>query len=499
MKVYAPKFKVLLYKTSSAIDSSVHGRDITDWIGEGGMIRTSKSVREPAGTFSISFADKVLLFSGTAGAPPIPISLYSLLAPMDAIEIFAVRTPTDALDNGLKILMRGLVSDIRREETMGPDGKPSRRVTISGHDFGKILLQQQMHFTPGTTDEGQTSSFGLLYKYFKEWVDAPVIQSAHISAEQFLTKFATITQDYLNKIISGTMLAMAGGGSDYPVKAIYPKGADAPGNRLLAGRFEPKAVTEFADISFWNFLSRNLDVGAFNELYVIDDVVNGAMQTWLVCKPNYQHLAVGGDALIVISDEEVQSISTRRSDARAANWFVVNISRGNLTDATTMQMDAKMTDYACHKALPDDAKFNAEDDYGWRKMEVNAVLFPPDAGYDLKGNLTEVERAANQIFFKDWLIKRTTELRDQNIKNTWYESVMLKIKGNENLRIGENVQLKRGSAEPETLYTVGVEHEIRPYVGFFTTLHTERGTGQLDFMEKRKGLYFDKLTQKGVL
>ena len=66
-------------------------------------------------------------------------SLYALVEPMDLIEIRIARESHKNSHKDLPIVMRGFVSEIRRDETMGPDGKASRRVIISGQDYGKLL------------------------------------------------------------------------------------------------------------------------------------------------------------------------------------------------------------------------------------------------------------------------------------------------------------------------------------------------------------------------
>ncbi|MCL2307087.1 MAG: hypothetical protein FWC38_02400 [Proteobacteria bacterium] len=55
MKTFYPRFEVKLF---DVVNGSGKERDITKWFGEGCSIRTSKSYREPAGTFTLTFVDK---------------------------------------------------------------------------------------------------------------------------------------------------------------------------------------------------------------------------------------------------------------------------------------------------------------------------------------------------------------------------------------------------------------------------------------------------------
>ena len=59
--------------------------DLTPYLGVGGSVRTTKGIREPAGTFSLSFPDQMHKTLGD--------SLYGLIEPMDMIEIRASRHP----------------------------------------------------------------------------------------------------------------------------------------------------------------------------------------------------------------------------------------------------------------------------------------------------------------------------------------------------------------------------------------------------------------------
>ena len=91
MKVYSPVIDIRLIKTvrrkqfvtgvDAAHDrySMLDGINLFDFIGEGGGIQTRKSVREPAGAFSITLADKA--------HPKLLESLYALIEPMDVVEI----------------------------------------------------------------------------------------------------------------------------------------------------------------------------------------------------------------------------------------------------------------------------------------------------------------------------------------------------------------------------------------------------------------------------
>jgi hypothetical protein len=53
--------------------------DLTPYLGEGSVVRVTKSVHEPAGAFSISVTDQI--------DPDMLDSFYTVIEPMDSIEI----------------------------------------------------------------------------------------------------------------------------------------------------------------------------------------------------------------------------------------------------------------------------------------------------------------------------------------------------------------------------------------------------------------------------
>src|SRR3546814_13152795 len=65
---------------------------------------------------------------------------------------------------------------------------------------------------------------------------------------------------------------------------------------------------------------------------------------------------------------------------------------------------------------------------------------------------------------------------EQNKDNVLLERGTFRIRGNENIRAGMFVRLRRGGFSAE-YYVVTVEHEYVPFSGFFATPTLERGMG----------------------
>jgi hypothetical protein len=132
-----PQISVMLSKMISRVNGVAQRYagaqrtiDLTPYLGEGGSVQTYRSLAEPVGTFTISFADQAI--------PTILDSAYALIEPMDMIEIRMARSAAPYAGGKLPINMRGFVTSIERIETIVDDGAPQRQVVITGENFGKL-------------------------------------------------------------------------------------------------------------------------------------------------------------------------------------------------------------------------------------------------------------------------------------------------------------------------------------------------------------------------
>jgi len=176
IKIYDPNIKVTLYKTisrtvlngnnpvSQRFQGTARTIDLTPFLGESSSVRTSKSVRDAAGGFVLSIADKP--FKGNYAGTETFETLYGLIEPMDFIEIRMRHEPPTSGGTQPPIIMRGFVSTISRSEAMGSDGKPQRTVTVSGHDYGKLWQMLQILYLPGyVIGEDILSNFKLFERF----------------------------------------------------------------------------------------------------------------------------------------------------------------------------------------------------------------------------------------------------------------------------------------------------------------------------------------------
>lgn len=160
---------------------------------------------------------------------------------------------------------------------------------------------------------------------------------------------------------------------------------------------------------------------------------------------------------------------------------------------------------------PGDAnRFNYENSllsrYCFRQMQTQISMGPPSAaGNSDKGVEKSSTLGQSSILDKKWLDDRLKILAESNKDNVVYESGVLKLRGNEKIKAGMYVVLKRGaskvasplSTDPEC-YAVQVDHEFMPFQGFYTTVVYERGTGFVTRNEREISPYLAEMNAKGA-
>ena len=445
---YFPQFKVTLFQVAEGRSATY---DITDWFGEGCSIHTHKSVREPAGQFQLVVLDKKHEW------PDGDHSVYTRVAPMDVIEI---RATHDGSQGATKLIMRGFVSDVRRDESMGGDGKPVRRVTISGQDIGKLMLIHMIHFYPVAKEKSLVlNGYGVLIKYFGP-------SPKPYQANEFAATFADIMNEHLDSLLSDSDLY----------------GLQISAQPLIDGIVPAPFAAALENMTFYQAMCNLLDVGPFHELFT-EDNDDGAD---LIVRENFT-----GDEGITFTTDDVVAASVFRSDAQVSNWFYAFPRAGGLQEQITLMMVA---DKCINNANAREVESCKEDVYGWRKMQVNFSLYPPQHG-DESAPL-EDEYKTNQTSVLEWTNEKTLKLRLMNYKNAQLEHGRFRIRGNEEAKAGTWATLNKGDVV-DRYYIVSVGQEISFYGGWTTTLEMERGDGY----ETRKdaGLYREELNLSGAI
>lgn len=488
MKLYEPKVQVRLIKAFPREDivpdvpvSARYGVlksiDLTPYLGESGGVRTSKGVREPAGGFSITLADKAhTIFYET---------LYALIEPMDLIEIRFAHDPSDYAkpDKGYEppVVMRGLVSNVTRSESMS-GGKPSRTVTISGQDFGKILqIIQIFYLDNSVVGDNLLTEF----RYFQKYGETG--EAKIKSAKDFVDG---VLKNVINPYL--TRMTSLADGRGVGAEVINSWGSSV----TISGVVSPFSIAQLNDVSLHQFLCRLLDVGPFNELYV-EDLADSVR---LVVRPapflDYESNPIQGvlpESYYLWSDDIV-SMNVSRTDAGVANYFWVQ----NTPWALYSNEDAKRAASIGNKDsfIKFDYLNSKAEYYGVRKMEVSTTLLPDDAAPSDSAKSAEVK--SESVKTGNWLEQRRKLLADINKDNVIFEHGSIRIRGNEKIKAGMQLYLVRGVSYFGTFYVTKVDHEFVPFQGFFTTLTVERGTSFIDRSQMDFPIYYQEIDGGGV-
>lgn len=465
--VYNPGVMVTLYKAvkrnSLGPGAPVSGRfksiaakvDLTPFLGDGSSLRTTKSVREGAGGFSLVLADKPYNNMGWE-------SLYGVIEPMDFIEIRMSRTP------GIlpPIVMRGFVSNVRRSQAISQDGKPLRAVTISGQDYGKLWQMLQIRYLPGyVIGQDIISSFRLFERFGGN------LKTTTPGADFLSSVFGDIINPYVEGVIPESAAGM-------PRRIIIDE------DQLAQHGVTSVTGPQNREGSIYDILRTYLDVGIWNELF-LEDREDGV---YCVYRPNpYRNIAdekIQDDApdieVVDVPIENVVALDLERSDAGVANFYWVRSPTFELaTDLYRRQAAVTSAD----KPTVDLSEYQNSrmSLYGQRLMEVSTEM-GGDEVVSFKSGQPEgaqIQRDTSQV---NWVNDRRRILVEQNKDNVVLEHGSMRIKGSENIRAGMTARLRSGQFFAD-YYVAQVSHDYIPFQGFFSTLTLERGRG---FIERAK-------------
>lgn len=451
---------------------------LTDHLGDSGSIRTSKSVRQPAGGFTITFADSV--------NTEFYDSIYAMIEPMDMVEIRFCHDPFEYSkpNEGYRppIVMRGLVSNISRSEIMS-GGKPVRTVTVTGQDYGKILqIFQIFYLNNSVVGDNLLTEFKWFQKYAQD--GAPK-----------LTRANDFVGDVLKNLINPYLERFSSKSDGARVDAAVIKNWTA--SSTIEGVVSPWLINQFNNVSLYQMMAKLLDVGPFNELYT-EDLEDGVL---LNVRPAPFLDAMGNPiqgvrpSKIKIDSEDLVSINVNRTDAGTANYFWVSASQWAMYNNETQKMLAsvgKESSFIKYDYLNSNMAY-----YGIRKMEVESSLLPND--YVPSDSDKTDQAAANSTKSGNWIEQRRDILAKINKDNVIFENGTMRIRGNERVKAGLQIELNRGGGNVKsTAYITQVDHEYTPYQGYFTNIVFERGTGFINRSQKAIPVYFDEIDGLGA-
>lgn len=491
MRTYEPKVEIRLVKAfprkEIIPDVPVAERyqspymrsfELTDHLGDSGSIRTSKSIRQPAGGFSITFADSV--------NTEFYDSIYAMIEPMDMVEIrfchdsFEYTKPGEGYRP--PIVMRGLVSNISRNESMS-SGKPIRSVTVSGQDFGKILqIFQIFYLNNSVVGDNLLTEFRWFQKYSEQ--EKPKL----VRANDFVG-------DVLKNVVNPYLERFSSKSNGSRVNAAVIK--DWTAVSTIDGVISPWLINQFNNVSLYQMMAKLLDVGPFNELYV-EDTQDGVQ---LVVRP-VPFLDATGNPIqgvrpekIKVDSEDVVSINVNRTDAGTANYFWVSASQWAMYNNETQKMLASVgsqSSFIKFDYLNSNMAY-----YGIRKMEVESALLPND--YLPSDSDKSAQSKANSVKSGNWIEQRRDLLAKINKDNVIFENGTMRLRGNERVKPGWQIALTRGEGNVNSsAYITQVDHEFTPYQGYYTNIVFERGTGFINRSQKTIPVYFDEIDGMGA-
>lgn len=477
----SPQLSVRLFKTierktidgQSAVSARYQGKsayiDLTPFLNDGSSVRTSKSVREPAGGFVLTFSDKPQ--SQLSQGPSQSLeSVCGLVEPMDIVEI-RMWSGIGPKPTYLPIIMRGFVSEIQRQQSAGNDGRVSRQVVVSGQDYGKIWQTFQVIYLAAYA-EGK----GLLTNFQLFELFGVGIKNSYPAGE-FVQ---TMVQKVINPHLAGMM----------PEYGQMPSEIHTGDDCILVKHGVVNNSYQGMQGSIYDILRFHGDVGVWNELYTEDredgvHCVYRPVPALHLTKPKgAKDRRIQDDApepiFVPILDSEVSSLSVARSDGNVANFFWVNNSRFDLIDDMQRKLasipagDAKVS----LKEYPNTAvKY-----YGVRPMYAET-----QQGDDKISNLVTSQDKPKQdersIKQEAWIDKRRRLMMEMNKDNVVLERGSARIKGGpmrpdgrEAMKAGDYATFLMGGLE-WSAYVTQIEHEFMPFQGYTTTLIFERGEG----------------------
>jgi hypothetical protein len=362
-------------------------------------------------------------------------------------------------------MMRGFVTEVRRDETMTPSG-PDRSVTITGHDYGKILQVSRITYKANQV-LGQR-----LLSYFKLFVNYGVGAKPDQDASGFV-------KSVLQKVINPFLADMFGSstGDTSPIMTIL---ADTS---VTGGLVSPMGVNAWPGGTIYDLLSYYGDVGPWNELF-IEDRSDGP---YLVYRPNPFKDPSGGfiqagasPTVVPVTDKELVALSATRTDAAVANYYWVQMQNYALVDDMRFQVTAAT-------AEPDsiylDNYPNSDPKlYGFREMEIQTQQGPRVDGQ----KQSDIERANGVV--DTFLGEKRRVIRETNRDNVVFEAGGMRLRGNENVKAGTIISLTRGHQQSAAeYYAVAVSHTFVPFQSYMTAVEFERGTGFIKRIQENAG------------
>lgn len=453
--VYTPAYQItltrLVNRTQSATGSYAspfQTIDLTPYLGQAGIVSTTKAVDQPCGAFSIAFADRL--------HPEFGDTVYALAEPMDLIEIRAARHPERYVGGTLPLIMRGFVSSVAREETMGQDGAPMRVVRLVGQDSGKLL-----------------DIYRVLFEFAAVINDTSYIDEFRLQAMLGMAPgplpVASFMKQVIDNVVNIKILKLAIF-TNSQIKPFQTDTVTVPDGLVL-----PQLAAQIDSVSMWQLMETFADK-PWNELWVQDQEDGPHLVFRPVPYKDYQTgnfimngAADPGTYRIDIADVVTHMVS--RSDTRVANFYWVP------PGVTQLDSNGYVSMMALSQGYPLDLQYdaNSPEIFGQRKMQAGSNLYPDGVDQPFMMLPESAKQQAGGTWVT-WVQARAKQLMLLNRDNSRFEEGALVVMGAEGLTVGTYLQLQRGDLLSE-MYVASVTHQMAPLQAWTTSLQVIRGTG----------------------
>lgn len=496
LKDSRPAITVRLYKTisrdtidgQSAVSERYQGKDeyidLTPFLGDSSAVRTTKSVRDPAGGFSITFTDQ-----GSYSSADIE-SIYGLVEPMDGVEI-RMWGGIGPQPEELPIIMRGFVSNVQRNQIMGDNNRPMRTVTVTGQDYGKIWQMYQVIYLRAYSEGKALLTTYALWELFG------------LKAQNTMPA-AKLIKEAIEKVINPFLEKM--------LPEHWPMPREILTDDIIVKHGTVNNSYQNTQGSIYDILRANADVPTWNELY-IEDREDGVH---CVYRPIPALKLTPGDGetsrkiqedapdpiYCEIYDSDIQGQTVSRTDANVANFYWVNNTKYDLID----EMQRKL------QSIPERDKRVSQDDYpnsnikyyGTRPMYAETQ----QSGDEIKNGNSGQSKAdleQNRTHMESWIEKRGRELMEMNKDNVVFEKGTARVKGGqmrpdglECMKAGDYARFIMGQLYWDA-YCVQIDHEYVWGSGYTSTIYFERGEGFVNRASLEAGSWLtEQATRRGI-
>lgn len=475
--------------------------NLTPFLGDGARVITHKDLYAPVGKWEVAVPDKPYRDPPEDPMGKVVDSFYGLIKPFDYCEIRMARATHEYKEKEPPIVMRGFVRSVTRDETMGPDGRPSRMVVIRGDDyglFGEIATINAL--------AAATMSQNILAAM------RPMTFSIDPNSIADMVPALMLEEMFLNDLMNEQIRKLEGETRDSRIQEIKYDG------KVTVGVI-PWTVVQSEQGTAWSVMMNFADT-PWNELFIEDredgpylvyrptpwrDYETGNLLPNMgqEIKPEDIHLVntTAGDILDGGATSEqvfdlVRHASYTRTDQQVYNIFWVDVGTPILDTNKALAMAIQSNDSVawCNQTNWKNSKASI---YGPRVLKKPSRQYPAEITV-IPGteHISQVNTSRMNMF--DWQIKRREWLARANRDNVMFDQGSLTLRGNEHAKIGGYLNADRGKFWA-THYVVQVTHS---YIGnreFTTNIGFIRATNwwnrQIEkepspyLQEGRKGLY----------